>query len=74
MPQVRYCGPFSEVVLPSLGLETVPGGVIDVDDESYANLIQQRDWEAVGNNKTRVILDPEPVEHVAADAENGEPQ
>lgn len=47
MPQVRYIGPFDVVVLPTLGIETTPGAVIDVDDESFANLVEQHDWEAV---------------------------
>lgn len=46
MPKIRYIGPFDAVVLPTLGIETRPGEVIDVDDESFANLVEQHDWEA----------------------------
>lgn len=66
MPQVRYVGPFDSILLPTLGIETVPGGVVDVDDLSFASLVEQHDWEAVKPTKA--------PKGEAADAENGAPQ
>ena len=73
MPKVRYVGPFDQIVLPTLGIETVPGGEVDVDDESFANLVEQHDWEPVDATSTRRPPKPEPVAD-AAPVESGDSQ
>lgn len=45
MPQIRYVGPFDGVRLPSLNLTVAQGGVVEVDDEAFANLCEQHDWQ-----------------------------
>ena len=67
MPKVRYVGPFDEVLLPTLGIEVVRGGEVDVDELSFANLVEQHDWEAVEDSPRK----PAKAGAQSADAENG---
>ena len=58
MPQIRYVGPFTPVSLPSLGLEMMPGETVEVDEESFANLCEQTDFESADTAYTPPVVTP----------------
>lgn len=47
MPKIKYRGPFDSVTLAVNGVDVAHGKTVEVDDETYASLIEQTDWVAV---------------------------